>query len=187
MGVLNLNARIFHKIHPDGTVEYYNSKTRPAVNSGLPHTQFDKLIKSIAHRYNVDPHLIKCMVKVESGFKTNAVSKAGAMGLMQLMQSTAEYYNVKNPFDPEQNLTAGIRHFASLMRYFKNDTELSLAAYHAGRGRVARGMKIPPIKSTVDYVNRIMRLYNGCDADKEKIQRIYTRIEPDGTLLILSK
>jgi soluble lytic murein transglycosylase-like protein len=109
------------------------------------------------------------------------------MGLMQLMQETSRIYNVRDPFDPEENLNAGIKHMKGLLNYFNNDIPLALAAYHAGIGVVKKRMKVPPIKSTIAYVKKIMKLYRGNNDPVKKVKKLYKRIEKDGTILIYSR
>jgi soluble lytic murein transglycosylase-like protein len=181
--------KISKRLHPDGTVEYYGrGDTRV---SGKPlkiqPSKFDAAIEKAAQKRGLDPFLIKCIIKVESDFNPGAVSAAGAMGLMQVMQETANYYKIEDALDPEQNLYAGTNHFAGLLKYFDGDIPLALAAYHAGLGRVKKNRSIPPIKATVDYVNTVMR-YFGHEGDYAiSIKRLYSRIEKDGTLIIFSK
>jgi soluble lytic murein transglycosylase-like protein len=121
----------------------------------------DSAIEQAAARHNVDPNLVRAVVKVESNFNPNAVSRKGAMGLMQLMPSTARQLNVKNPFDPEQNVDAGVRHLKQLLESYGGDIKLTLAAYNAGAGAVARSSGVPHYAETQNYVRRITNLYYG--------------------------
>ena len=121
----------------------------------------DSAIEQAAARHNVDPNLVRAVVKVESNFNPNAVSRKGAMGLMQLMPSTARQLKVKNPFDPEQNVDAGVRHLKQLLESYGGDIKLTLAAYNAGAGAVARSSGVPHYAETQNYVRRITNLYNG--------------------------
>lgn len=115
-------------------------------------------IESIAEAQGMDPNLVKAMVKAESGFKPKAVSPKGAMGLMQLMPETAESLGVKDPFDPEENITGGVKFLKGLMKEFK-DPEKAIAAYNAGPGAVKRYKGIPPYEETKQYVSKVKRFY----------------------------
>jgi soluble lytic murein transglycosylase-like protein len=121
----------------------------------------DSAIEQAAARHNVDPNLVRAVVKVESNFNPNAVSRKGAMGLMQLMPSTARQLKVNNPFDPEQNVDAGVRHLKQLLESYGGDIKLTLAAYNAGAGAVARSSGVPRYAETQNYVRRITNLYYG--------------------------
>jgi len=131
--------------------------------SGRPFTQqeIDAAIDQAASRHNVDPSLVRAVIKVESNFNPNAVSRTGAMGLMQLMPQTARSLNVVNPFDPQQNVDAGVRHLKRLMESYGGDVRLTLAAYNAGAGAVARSAGVPHFRETRNYVKRITQLYYG--------------------------
>ena len=123
--------------------------------------EIDQSIVMAAARHNVDPNLVRAVIKVESNFNSNAVSRKGAMGLMQLMPKTARELRVKNPFDPEQNADAGVRHLKYLLQKYNGDVNLTLAAYNAGEGAVRRSAGVPHIAETQDYVRRITHLYYG--------------------------
>ena len=120
--------------------------------------EIDASIVMAAARHNVDPNLVRAVVKVESNFNSNAVSRKGAMGLMQLMPSTARQLNVRNPFDPDQNVDAGVRHLKQLLENYGGDVNLTLAAYNAGSGAVARSAGVPHYAETQNYVRRITNL-----------------------------
>ncbi len=123
--------------------------------------EIDAAIDQAASRHNVDPNLVRAVIKVESNFNPNAVSRKGAMGLMQLMPQTARQLKVANPFDPQQNVDAGVRHLKQLMENYGGDVKLTLAAYNAGQGAVARSAGVPHFAETRNYVKRITQLYYG--------------------------
>ncbi|MGA2745085.1 MAG: lytic transglycosylase domain-containing protein [Candidatus Sulfotelmatobacter sp.] len=140
-----------------------NAKILAANSRGHQASQeeIDSSIVMAAARHNVDPNLVRAVVKVESNFNSNAVSRKGAMGLMQLMPSTARELKVSNPFDPDQNVDAGVRHLKQLLENYRGDVNLTLAAYNAGSGAVARSAGIPHYAETQNYVRRITNLYYG--------------------------
>jgi Transglycosylase SLT domain len=141
---------------------YLDGQTqRPILNRAFTQEDVDAAIEQAAARHNVDPNLVRSVVKVESNFNPNAVSRKGAMGLMQLMPSTARSLNVANPFDPQQNVDAGVRHLRRLLDSYGGNVSLSLAAYNAGSGAVARSAGVPHFRETQNYVRRITNLYNG--------------------------
>jgi hypothetical protein len=137
------------------------AQSHQILNRAFTAQDIDAAIDQAAARHNVDPSLVRSVVKVESNFNPNAVSRKGAMGLMQLMPSTARSLNVSNPFDPQQNVDAGVRHLRRLLDSYGGDVRLSLAAYNAGSGAVARSAGVPRFRETQNYVRRITNLYNG--------------------------
>src|SRR6266851_5619123 len=137
------------------------AQNHQTLNRVFTQQDIDAAIDQAAARHNVDPSLVRSVVKVESNFNPNAVSSKGAMGLMQLMPSTARSLNVANPFDPEQNVDAGVRHLKKLLESYGGDVKLTLAAYNAGSGAVARSAGVPHYLETQNYVRRITNLYYG--------------------------
>jgi Transglycosylase SLT domain len=147
-----------HESNQSATARIVNANFRgPIASPG----DIDSAIEQAAARHNVDPNLVRAVVKVESNFNPNAVSRKGAMGLMQLMPSTARQLKVRNPFDPEQNVDAGVRHLKQLLESYDGDIKLTLAAYNAGAGAVARSSGVPRYAETQNYVRRITNLYYG--------------------------
>ena len=113
------------------------------------------IFQKAADTYGVSVSLLTAMAKQESNFQTNATSKSGAMGIMQLMPSTASYFGCTDPYDPEQNIMAGAKYISELLNKYNGDTSLALAAYNAGSGNVAKYGGIPPFKETQNYVAKI--------------------------------
>jgi soluble lytic murein transglycosylase-like protein len=109
---------------------------------------------------HVDPNLVKAVIRIESGGDPSAISTAGAMGLMQLMPGTARSLGVSNPWDPEQNVAGGAKHLSDLLREYRGNVPLALAAYNAGSGAVAKYKGIPPYAETGAYVNSVLSVYH---------------------------
>ena len=128
---------------------------------GLTGEQLDAIIDEAASRHGVDSNLVRAVIKVESNFNPRAVSRKGAMGLMQLMPSTARSLQITDPFDARENVDGGVRHLRQLLESFGGDVDKSVAAYNAGAGAVTRNGGIPPYAETQAYVRRVNQLYNG--------------------------
>lgn len=147
-------------LRPTGTVAPSPALTYPLVwdtgNRMLDGIPYADLIGSTARRYGVSPSLIAAVVKAESGFNPMAQSRAGAKGLMQLMDDTARSLGVSSVFDPAQNIEGGVRFLASLLTRFGGDPNLALAAYNAGAAAVERYGGIPPYRETRDYVSKVL-------------------------------
>jgi len=123
-------------------------------------SQYDLIIEKAAANYSIEPNLLRAVIVVESGFNARALSKKGAIGLMQLMPATARLYGAANAYDPQQNVRAGARYLRSLLDRYRADLKLVLAAYNAGEDAVERnGGRIPPYKETQAYVPRVLKVY----------------------------
>jgi soluble lytic murein transglycosylase-like protein len=128
---------------------------------------YDTMIENAAFANTLNPALIRAMIVVESGFNPRAVSKRGAVGLMQLRPETARRYGVANIYDPGENIRAGTRYLGDLMTLYGSDTELALAAYNAGEAAVARyGGHIPPFKETLEYVPSVLKIFRALRAQE---------------------
>lgn len=121
--------------------------------------RFKSIVRLASDRYGVDPHLVWAVIKVESDFNPDAVSRKGARGLMQLMPATARMHRVGNIHDPNENIRAGVRHLKQLLDRFKGDLRLGLAAYNAGANAVEKYRNVPPFSETQKYVRRVLKYY----------------------------
>lgn len=157
-GDVNIDKSLIEKIlpdevpypEPDVTVEDQVGTT------GQVENPYGELIASMSEAHGVDPNLVRALIQVESNYRPKAKSPRGAMGLMQLMPSTAREYNVRNPYDPKSNVSAGVKHLKSLIDRW--GVELALAAYNAGEGAVKKFNGVPPYRETRNYVSRILSL-----------------------------
>jgi soluble lytic murein transglycosylase-like protein len=138
----------------------FRDASRSATSNGVIDSGFDDYIQSASGRYNIDPDLIRAVIKAESDFKVSARSNKGAMGLMQLMPDTARLHNVSDAYNPGENVEGGARHLRMLLDRYQGDLELSLAAYNAGSAAVEKHRGIPPFPETREYVRRVLRFYD---------------------------
>jgi soluble lytic murein transglycosylase-like protein len=138
-----------------------SADARRASNWLARSTQYDAAIGRAARAADVHPELLRAVIVVESGFNPRAISRRGAVGLMQLLPSTAHRYGAFNAFDPEQNIGAGARYLADLIAHYGiGRLELVLAAYNAGEGAVEKyGQRIPPYRETQAYVPNVISMY----------------------------
>lgn len=154
----------------------------------MPVTVYDPHIERVAREHDLAPELIKAVALVESGFNPQAVSHAGASGLMQLMPGTADDYGVTDVLDPLQNLRAGAAHLRRLLDLYDGDLTLALAAYNAGEGTVKRHNGVPNYAETVSYVRKVHeklgRSPRGLPEGRRPTRPVTFKILPDGSLLL---
>jgi soluble lytic murein transglycosylase-like protein len=160
------------------------SPQTPMTSVNTPSAYID-IINSACNKHGVDPSLVHAVVKVESDFNTYAVSRKGAMGLMQLMPQTAVTLNVKNSFNPTENIDGGVKYLRYLIDRYEGNLSLALAAYNSGETAVKKWGTIPPYKETQQYVKRILKIYNG-GTSKGFVNRytIYMGYSDDGALIL---
>lgn len=140
-----------------------NNAIKPNNNAMQRIEQYDDAIEAASKKFNVDKQLIKSVILTESAGKVNAKSHANAKGLMQLMDSTATEMGVDNPWNPTENIFGGTKYLSKMLKQYKGDTDLALAAYNAGPGNVNKYNGIPPFKETQNYVKRVNNYLNILD------------------------
>jgi len=180
-----------NKIHKD-TSDSARLQPQASRNSTHQTTDYHRIVREKAVNYNLDPSLIKAVIQTESNWNDHAISNKGAMGLMQLMPSTANDLNVQNPFDPEENIEGGTKYLRYLLERFNGDLTLALAAYNAGPKTVEKFGCVPPISETRQYVEKVLARYNGrtyfptvndSGGNEKKNEIIYKIVMDDGTVL----
>jgi len=166
------------------------SERGPTDGHALP--EYHEIVHEKASQYDLDPTLIKAVIATESNWNSRAVSRKGAMGLMQLMPATAVDMNVRDPYDPAENIEGGTKYLRYLLERFNGDLTLALAAYNAGPKTVEKFGYVPPISETKNYVNKVLALYRGQTSFssspsepsyKKRYQPIYKVLLDDGSLL----
>ena len=152
-------------------------------SANMPSAYLD-IIQTACNRHGVDPALVHALVKVESDFNPYALSRKGAMGLMQLMPQTAVDMNVQNSFNPNDNVDGGVKYLRYLIDRYEGNLSLALAAYNSGETAVTKWGTIPPFKETQNYVQRVLGLYNGKNKLHVPRYTIYMGYTEDGSLLV---
>lgn len=147
----------FTNVRTDAQYKLYIKTIRKTPSAFIK--EYEGIILQASRRFEVDASLVKAIIKAESYFDHKAVSHKGAQGLMQLMPQTSDAMAVENPFDPEENIFGGTRYLSLLLKRFKNDKRLAVAAYNAGPERVEACNGIPPIAETEQFVKKVMNYY----------------------------
>ncbi len=175
-------------IGPDGQKIIYNETPAQHARrysnqlSPVPDEQLVPLIERQSLAQNLDPKLVRALIQAESGYNRRALSNKGAMGLMQLMPTTASLLRVSDPWDIEENVRGGTTYLRQLLDRFKGRIEWAVADYNAGPGAVERHRGIPPYRETREYVRRVLALYQGTTAQAARM----TIANPGGSRVSLS-
>ncbi len=154
--------------------------------------KIEQMIREVSARYRVDPALVRAVMQTESNWNSSAVSRKGALGLMQLIPGTAQQLGVHNAFDPKQNLDGGVRYLHTLLERYNGDLDKALAAYNAGPGAVDRAGGIPRYRETRNYVQKVTDSYFRPGSDRlprafEERRPIYRAVDADGRVVFTNE
>lgn len=159
---------------------------RPAVS--IDRDGVEKLVREAAERHQVDPALVRAVIQTESNWNPSAVSRKGALGLMQLIPTTAQRFGANDAFSPKQNVDAGVRYLKTLLERYNGNLDLALAAYNAGEGAVDRAHGVPAYRETRNYVQRVQEAYyrpgsGRLDSAYMRTNQIHKVVEPSGRII----
>jgi hypothetical protein len=159
VGLLQGNKKDVFEIAAD-KIHNFQQKIVQGIGDLSQFEAINAIVDQVSADHGLDPSLAKAVIKVESNYNPDAISHAGAMGLMQLMPATAASLGVKNAYDINENINGGIKLLKSLLDSFSGDIKLTLAAYNAGGPKVREYGGIPPIPETQNYVKKVLEIYD---------------------------
>jgi len=168
----------------------FTGQDRPAMY--LDRDGAEKMVREAAERHKVDPALVRAVIETESNWNPTAKSRKGAVGLMQLIPSTAQRFGVTDTFNPRQNVDAGVRYLKTLLERYRGNLDLALAAYNAGEGAVDRAGGVPAYRETRNYVQRVQDAYyrpgSGRMEDTyTRSSRIHREVDPSGRVVFTNE
>jgi len=168
----------------------FTGQDRPSIY--LDRDGVEKMVREAAERHSVDPALVRAVIETESNWNPSARSRKGAVGLMQLIPSTAQRFGVNDAFNPKQNVEAGVRYLKTLLERYNGNLDLALAAYNAGEGAVERAGGVPHYRETRNYVQRVQDAYyrpgSGRTEDSyTHFSRIHREVAANGRIIFTNE
>lgn len=176
-------------IYMPGEISFLG-QSRPAIS--IDRDGVEKMVREAAERHRVDPALVRAVIETESNWNPAARSRKGAMGLMQLIPTTAQRFGVNDAFNPKQNVDAGVRYLKMLLERYNGNLDLALAAYNAGEGAVDRAHGVPSYRETRNYVQRVQNAYfrpgsGRMDDQYIRANPIHRRVDPSGRIIFTNE
>jgi soluble lytic murein transglycosylase-like protein len=184
-----MSAKPRKSIYLPGATSFLG-ENRPELN--IDRDGVEKLVREAAERHQVDPALVRAVIETESNWNPAAVSRKGALGLMQLIPTTAQRFGANNAFSPKQNVDAGVRYLKTLLERYNGNLDLALAAYNAGEGAVDRAHGVPAYRETRNYVQRVQEAYyrpgsGRLDSAYTRANQIHRVVEPSGRVIFTNE
>jgi len=172
-------------IYLSGEVSF-TGRNRPAMT--LSRDGVEAMVREAAERHHVDPALVRAVIETESNWNAGAMSRKGAVGLMQLIPTTAQRFGANDAFNPKQNVDAGVRYLKQLLERYNGNLDLALAAYNAGEGAVDRAHGIPSYRETRNYVQKVQDAYFRPGSGRlenafEKPYTIHREVDANGRII----
>jgi soluble lytic murein transglycosylase-like protein len=176
-------------IYMPGEVSFLG-QDRPAVSIDRDGAEF--LVREAAERHHVDPALVRAVIETESNWNAGAMSRKGAMGLMQLIPTTAQRFGANDAFNPKQNVDAGVLYLKTLLERYNGNLDLALAAYNAGEGAVDRAHGVPAFRETRNYVQKVQDAYfrpgsGRLDSAYVRANQIHRQVDPNGRIIFTNE
>lgn len=164
----------------------FTGRSRPAMTLGRDGVE--ALVREAAERHRVDPALVRAVIETESNWNPGAMSRKGAVGLMQLIPTTAQRFGANDAFNPKQNVDAGVRYLKTLLERYNGNLDLALAAYNAGEGAVDRAHGMPSYRETRNYVQKVQDAYfrpgsGRLDNAFERANSIHREVDANGRII----
>jgi hypothetical protein len=176
-------------IYLQGEMTFMGGNRRPM---SIDRDGVDQLVREAAERHRVDPALVRAVIETESNWNPGAFSRKGAIGLMQLIPTTAQRFGASDAFNPKQNVDAGVRYLKALLERYNGNLDLALAAYNAGEGAVDRAHGIPAYRETRNYVQKVQNAYyrpgsGRLDTAFVKTNAIHREVDPNGRIIFTNE